>query len=53
MFTKQLNICQQFLIYIDITTRLFRMRMSNAATQIRSTKGPLLREDYCTLPVFF
>ena len=37
MFTNQLNFCQQFLIYRNINTPLFHMRMSNAASQ----KGPI------------
>ena len=33
--------------------RLFHMRMSNAASQKRSTQGPLCRENEGTLPVHF
>ena len=43
---------KKILIYINITTRIFHMRMSNAASQKMSTKGPLFRDDDCTLPVY-
>ena len=37
----------------NITTpRLIPMRMSNAASHKRSTKGPHIREDDCPLPVY-
>ena len=51
MFTYQLNFCKEFLIHRKIF-QIFQMRMSHAASQKRSTKGPLFREDDCTLPVF-
>ena len=40
-----------FIIEI-LPPRLFHIRMSNAASQKRSTKGPLFRKDDCTLPVY-
>ena len=38
MFTNQLNFFQKFLVYKNITTRLFHMRMSNAVGQKRLQK---------------
>ena len=38
MFTNQLNVFQKFLVYKNITTRLFHMRMSNAVGQKRLQK---------------
>ena len=38
MFTNQLNFFQKFLVYKNITTRLFHKRMSNAVGQKRLQK---------------
>ena len=38
MFTNKLNFFQNFLVYKNITTRLFHMRMSNAVGQKRLQK---------------
>ena len=56
MFCKypphQLKVCQQLTTTEILPPRLFHMCISNAASQKRSTKEPLFREDDCTWPVY-